>query len=140
MEINIAHISTTAWVCTALLAFLIPALGFYVSLQRGSAKTNYHFNPDPTDPLYKAVRMHGNSAEYIPTLIILILATNYVVPGQVSIWLAILVTVSRYCYPIGIWLSESMDKAHVLRIVGSAGAYFLGMGQAGWLLYGALAG
>ena len=134
----VASIDPIAWTCIALLGFLVPALGFNVSLKRGKAQSAYHYNPDPADPLYKAIRLHGNTCEYVPALMVLTLTTNWVAAGQVALWLAILVTLSRYLYVVGIALSESLDKIHPLRVAGSAGTYFLGMGQALYLVYAAL--
>lgn len=130
-------IADWAWVCTALLALLVPALGFYVSINRGKTRTNYHYKPDPADPLYRAVRIHGNTTEYVPTAILLILATAVLVPGQVAMWLAILLTAARYSLVAGMLLSPSLDKPNLLRIIGSAGTYFIGIGQALWLLWAA---
>jgi len=46
----------TVIVCTVLLGVLVFGLGFWVSLTRGQTGTNFGYNPDPADRMYKMVR------------------------------------------------------------------------------------
>jgi uncharacterized protein len=66
---------TTAIICTAILAAMLFALGLNVSRVRGvTGKTaGSQFPDDPSSGLFKAIRVHGNAAEYVPTLIVLFL-------------------------------------------------------------------
>ena len=62
-----------AIISVALLGILIFALGFGVSLQRGSTQTVIGYDDDPTNTLYKSVRAHANATEYAPMMAILIM-------------------------------------------------------------------
>ncbi len=62
---------TIAIICAALLGLLVFGLGFFVSLMRGRTGVNFGYTANPTDPLHKLVRAHGNAAEYAPMLAIL---------------------------------------------------------------------
>lgn len=118
---------SVTWLCVGLLGLLPFGLGFWVSINRGRSKTNYHFNPDPTDPLYKAVRIHANTAEYVPALMILIVALNQIMPGALTMWLAVIATLCRYLFVIGMMMSPTLDKPNPLRVIGAAGTYFVGL-------------
>ena len=60
-------------ICSAVLVLLYFALALNVSRQRGRTKTGIGLGDDPSGPLNKAVRTHGNAAEYVPILIALFL-------------------------------------------------------------------
>ena len=73
------------WLCFGLLGLLPFALGFWVSINRGRAAANYGYSDDPTHPLHKAVRAHGNCIEYVPALMVLIVALiQLAVPARVA--------------------------------------------------------
>ena len=116
-----------ALICVALLGLLVVLLGFAVSMTRGKTKTFYGFNPNPTDPLYKMVRAHGNTAEYAPALAVMILALGTLSPAPWMVWCMGLATFSRYSIALGIILSSSMEQAHPLRLIGSLGTYVFGI-------------
>jgi len=117
---------STAIVCAALLGLLVFGLGFLVSMARGSTKTNFGFNPDPTDTLYKRVRAHANATEYAPMMAILILLVGAREPATWVVWTMVLAVVFRYLHAAGMLLSESLDKAQPLRFVGALGTYVAG--------------
>ena len=60
-------------ICTALLGLLLFGLGLYVSILRGRTRRSIGCDTNPTDPLHRAVRAHGNTAEYAPFLGLLFL-------------------------------------------------------------------
>ena len=74
----VAHVAV---ICAGLLGLLVFGLGLMVSLNRGRTKTNFGYQADPTDPLYKAVRAHANAAEYAPMMALLILYLGTRSPG-----------------------------------------------------------
>lgn len=119
-----------ALICVALLGLLVVLLGFAVSMTRGKTKTFYAFNPNPTDPLYKMVRAHGNTTEYAPALAVMILALGALEPAPWMLWCMGLATFSRYSIALGIILSSSMEQAHPLRLVGAMGTYIFGIALA----------
>ncbi len=121
-----------AIICTALLGLLLFGLGFMVS--SGRSNQLFHFNPDPTDPLYKKVRAHGNTAEYAPFLGVLFLATGSLDPATWVLWCIGIATLSRYLIVIGLMVGD-MSKPHPLRFVGALGTYLAGIVLSGNLIY-----
>ena len=113
---------TVAVLCVAILAFWTMALAFLVSMRRASSKVYSGTDNDPTGPLHKAIRAHGNTTEYVPILAVLILYLGAAMPAATWVmWAMILVTVARICLPLGLLMSKTMTEAHPLRIVGSLG-------------------
>lgn len=115
------------WLCFGLLGLLPFALGFWVSINRGRAGANYGFSDDPTHPLHKAVRAHGNAVEYVPALMVLTVALAQMAPGQLTMWLVILATLGRYCHAFAMITCKSLNDRHPLRVVGSVLTYFPGL-------------
>lgn len=118
---------TTAVVCTSLLGLLLFVMGSYVSMMRGKTETVGGVNQDPADPLYKAVRAHGNTAEYAPMAALLILYLGTQGPAIWVLWVMGIVTACRYSIAIGILMSPTLDKPHPLRFIGALGTYIGGV-------------
>jgi uncharacterized membrane protein YecN with MAPEG domain len=125
---------TVALVCTALLGLLVFGLGLAVSLLRGSTSTNIGHVLDPADRLHKAVRAHGNAAEYAPMLAILMLAVAARGYTRWMVWTFVAATVSRYLHAAGMLLSPSLDRPQPLRFVGALGTYLSGLALVAALL------
>ncbi|MFN2427548.1 MAG: MAPEG family protein [Candidatus Binatia bacterium] len=112
--------------CIGLLGLLVIALGLRVSMLRGSTSRAIGCNDDPADPLYKAIRAHGNACEYSPILAILILATAGEGYGW---WMSLLFIATigfRYAHAAGMLLSPTLEKGHPLRFAGALGTYVVG--------------
>jgi uncharacterized membrane protein YecN with MAPEG domain len=120
----VAHVAA---ICTALLGLLVFGLGLMVSLNRGRSKTNFGYQIDPTDPLYKAVRAHGNAAEYAPMMALLILYLGTRSPGGWLTALFIVAVASRYLHAAGMIRCESLDRPDPLRFAGALGTYVTGL-------------
>lgn len=118
---------TTAVVCTSLLGLLLFVMGFFVSMMRGRTETVGGVNQDPADPLYKAVRAHGNTAEFAPMLAVLILYLGTQGPAIWVLWVMGIVTACRYAIATGILMSPTLDKPHALRFIGALGTYVGGV-------------
>ncbi len=118
---------TIAVVCIALLGLLVFGLGLRVSLLRGSTNTVFGHAPDPTDPLCKAVRAHGNAAEYAPMLAVLIFVVAMRNASGWVVWLFVLATLSRYLHAAGMLMSPTLDRPQPLRFVGALGTYLVGL-------------
>jgi uncharacterized protein len=118
---------TTAIVCTALLGLLVFGLGLGVSLTRGQTGTNFGYNPDPADRLYKMVRAHSNATEYGPMLALLMLVIGSGNPSTWLLWTMWLVTACRYLHAAGMILSPTLAQPHPLRFVGALGTYLGGL-------------
>ncbi len=113
----------TAVVCTGLLGLLLFALGIYVSATRGRVGNIGTAPKDPADPLFKAIRAHGNTAEYAPMLAVLMLYLGAHSPRAWLLWVMVIVTICRYLIAIGIIVCPSLDRPHPLRLAGAAGTY-----------------
>jgi uncharacterized protein len=117
-----------AIICSALLAGLLFLLGGNVSRLRGKAKDQAPASL--TDPLYVAVRAHGNAAEYIPTLMILILLVGARAPSVWATALFVVATAARYVHAFGILSSQDMSRPAPLRLAGAIGTYLAGLALA----------
>jgi uncharacterized membrane protein YecN with MAPEG domain len=123
---------TTAIICTAILAALLLALGLNVSRVRGvTGKTgDSQFPNDPASGLLKAIRAHGNAAEYVPTLIVLFLLVGARSPAAVAIPLIAGATIARLVHAYGLLTSPSLATPTTSRLIGAVGTYLFGIGLA----------
>ena len=118
---------SVAVTCVALLGFLLFGLGLGVSLTRQRTNTIFGSNDDPSDPLYKISRAHGNTAEYAPMLAVLMLIVGANDPPQWALWTMGLAVVSRYALAFGILSGPTMEQPHPLRAIGATGTYATGL-------------
>lgn len=116
----------TAVTCSALMGLLLFALGLYVSTKRGRTQQIGTTPQNPADPLFKAIRAHGNTAEYVPMLAVLMLYLGTRSPAAWVLWLMVIVTACRYLIVVGIIMSPTLDKPHPLRFIGALGTYLGG--------------
>lgn len=111
-------------VCSAILVLLYAALSLYVSMMRGRLKIGIGPGPDPSGPLNKAVRAHGNSAEYTPLFVALFLYFLTTGASGWITWVVIVITVCRVLHPFGMLLSPDFNRPpHALRAIGALGTY-----------------
>lgn len=121
---------TTATICIALLAALLFVLGWNVSRLRGSKTTVNQFPTAPDDPLFVAIRAHGNATEYVPTLAVLILVVGL---GDPEVWMLVvagIAVLSRYLHAIGVLGTGDMAEESVLRFAGAVGTILSGVALA----------
>lgn len=121
---------STALVCLALLGLLPFVLGFAVSLARVRADALSGMPSDPTHPLHKLVRAHGNTIEYAPMLALLIYVAALNEPAAWVTWMMWLAVAGRYLIAAGLVLSSTLEKPHPLRFVGSLSTYVAGIALA----------
>jgi uncharacterized membrane protein YecN with MAPEG domain len=115
-------------VSTAVLVLLYFALALHVSLTRGRTKTGIGTGDDPDGPMSRAVRAHGNAAEYIPLFVALFV---YLVLTGADGWFvvttAVIITVARILHALGMLMTSTFRaKPHPLRALGALGTYFGG--------------
>lgn len=116
-----------AVICVALLGLLLFGLGLAVSLQRRRTSTWFGYQDDPSSPLYKLVRAHGNTAEYVPMLSILILLAVQRNPASWVLDVVMIVTALRYIQVAALVGGSTMNTgANRLRFIGSLGTYICG--------------
>jgi uncharacterized membrane protein YecN with MAPEG domain len=113
-------------VCSGILVLLYFLLAFNVSLTRGREKTGIGSGSDPSGPLNKSIRIHGNASEYIPLFVALFLYFNSVGASGWVVWVVVLVTICRFLHAIGMQMSRNLNRAQPLRFVGSLGTYLGG--------------
>jgi uncharacterized protein len=123
---------TTAIICTAILAAMLFALGLNVSHVRGMTgkKGGSQFPDNPASGLLKAIRAHGNAAEYVPTLIVLFLLVGVRSPADVAIPLIAGATAARLVHAYGLLTSPSLAAPTTSRVIGALGTYLFGIGLA----------
>ena len=123
---------TTAIICTAILAAMLLALGINVTRLRAvTGKTGgSQFTTDPASGLFKAIRAHGNAAEYVPALIVLFLLVGARSPAAVAIPLIAGATVARLVHAYGLLSSPSLAAPTTSRLIGALGTYLFGIGLA----------
>jgi uncharacterized membrane protein YecN with MAPEG domain len=114
----------TYLICTGVLVLLYFALALNVSRMRGATKTGIGSGDDPSGPLNKAVRAHGNAAEYIPIFVALFLYCVTIGTGRWLEWVAIVITVCRILQAMGMLMTKTFNAPpHPLRSIGMIGTY-----------------
>ena len=129
----------TYLVCSAILVLVYFLLAFNVSLTRGSTKTGIGTGNDLSGRLNKAIRAHGNAAEYVPIFVLLFLYFLSTGAGGWITWVVIGVTACRVLHPIAMFMSPDLNRAYPPRFVASLGTYLGGLALGVALLMHALA-
>jgi uncharacterized membrane protein YecN with MAPEG domain len=120
--------NVTVIVSVALLSSLVFLLGANVTRLRAvRGPTGDQFPADPSDSLFKAIRAHGNAAEYIPTLMALLIVCATLTDGWWLATLAVISVVVRILHAIGILTSPTLANHGPLRDIGAAGTYAVGI-------------
>jgi len=121
--------STITIICIALMGILLFLLGANVTRHRaitGKAGGN-QLPTDPAAPLLIAVRAHGNAAEYIPTMIVLLLVCSALSDSWWVDVLAVAALVVRTVHAAGMLTSKTLASYGPLRSVGATGTYVVGI-------------
>jgi hypothetical protein len=127
---------TTATICIALLGLLLFGLGLGVSLARASSQRVIGHSDDPTDRLHKLCRAHGNAAEYVPMLALLIYVVAVRGPSAWMVWTFVAATACRYVHAGGMIIPATLAAPNPMRFVGALGTYLAGLMLAAALLIG----
>jgi uncharacterized membrane protein YecN with MAPEG domain len=113
--------------CSALLVILYFLLAFNVSMMRGKTRIGVGTNSEPSSPLNKAIRAHGNAAEYLPLFVAIFLYFSLVGADRWVSWVAVTVTVCRFAHAVGMYMSKDLNRAQPLRFIGALGTYVGGI-------------
>ncbi len=120
--------NTVTIVCIALMGILLFLLGANVTRHRAMRGSTGNQAPtDPSDRLLIAIRAHGNAAEYIPTMIVLLLVCSVL---SDSFWvdvLAVAAVVSRTTHAVGMLTAKTLAAHGPLRDIGAMGTYLVGI-------------
>ena len=119
---------TVAIVSIALLGILLFLLGANVTRHRAiRGDTGNQMPTDPADRMFIAQRAHGNAAEYVPTLIVLILVCASLSDGWWVQALAVAAVVSRSLHALGMLTSKTLASHGPVRDLGALGTYVTGV-------------
>ncbi|CCE04912.1 conserved membrane hypothetical protein [Bradyrhizobium sp. STM 3843] len=118
---------TIATICTALLGLLLFGLGLNVSITRKRHAKGIGHDTGPTDPVHRAVRAHGNTAEYAPFFAVLFLW--YAAHGAPAWINAVIVvaTAARLLIVAGLLWGGPLNQANPLRAIGALFTYICGL-------------
>jgi uncharacterized membrane protein YecN with MAPEG domain len=119
--------SNTVVVCIALMGILLFLLGANVTRNRAVRGAGNQQPTDPADVLLVAVRAHGNAAEYIPTLAVLLLVCSSLTDGWWLNTLAIAALAARVMHGAGMIASKSMANRTVPKDLGAMLTYVVGV-------------
>ena len=121
--------STTVVICIALMGVLVFALGANVTRHRAiRGKSGEPQMPtDPADRLLIAQRAHGNAAEYVPTLIGLLIVCSTLTDGWWLDTLAIVATAARYTHAYGMLSAKTLAAHGPVRDSGAMFTYLSGV-------------
>ena len=116
----------------ALMGGLVFALGANVTrhrISRGMSGGD-QAPSDPGDALLVAIRAHGNAAEYVPTLAVLLVVNAFLVDGWWLNALAVAALVARFGHGAGMLISGSLAKRSPLKDGGALLTYVTGLALA----------
>ena len=113
----------------ALMGILIFVLGANVTRQRAlrGKAGGTQMPTDPAEVLLIAVRAHGNAAEYIPTLCVLLVVGSTLTDGWWLDVLAVAAVVVRSVHAVGMLTSASLASYGPFRAFGATGTYVVGI-------------
>jgi uncharacterized membrane protein YecN with MAPEG domain len=120
--------STISIVCIALMGILLFLLGANVTRHRAQrGATGNQMPTDPADRMFIAQRAHGNAAEYVPTLIVLIIVCSTLTDGWWLDTLAITAAAARITHAVGMLTSKSLASHGPVRDSGAMFTYLSGV-------------
>ncbi len=123
--------NTLQIVCVALLGLMLFVLGANVTRHRAiRGDTGNQMPTDPADRMFIAQRAHGNAAEYVPTLCVLLLVCGTLSDGWWVDVLAVSAVVARYMHAFGMLTAKTLAAHGPVRDIGALGTYVTGIALA----------
>jgi uncharacterized membrane protein YecN with MAPEG domain len=121
--------TTITIVCIALMGVLLFLLGANVTRHRVIRGKNggNQASTDPADRLLIAVRAHGNAAEYIPTMIVLLLVCSALSDSWWVDALSVAALGVRTVHAVGMLTAKTLAAHGPLRDIGALGTYLVGI-------------
>lgn len=115
-------------VCIALMGIILFLLGANVTRHRAIRGDTGNQQPtDPADRMFIAQRAHGNAAEYIPTLAVLIVVCAFLTEGWWLNALAIAALAARSLHAVGMLTAKTLAGHGPVRDIGALGTYVTGV-------------
>ena len=124
--------------CSAILVIVYFLLANNVSRVRVSSKVGFGAGDEPAGALNRAIRAHGNSAEYTPIFLVLFLYFLSTGASGWITWTVVAVTVCRVLHPIAIFMAPDLNGVYPPRFVAAVGTYLGGLALGVALLMRAL--
>ena len=120
--------NTIIIVSAAAQAILVAALGARVTSVRVKTGIMFHGERmDPSSAIAKAVRAHGNAAEYAGMLMALFVLTGLVYgAAPIDTWVSaviVVLSVSRYLGAIGFLICTTLEQIHPLKALSAICTY-----------------
>jgi len=128
VTVQFAALAPMPKVCIALLVLLLFALSLATTVERIRTKTLFGTPDDPARLLTKLVRTHGNTAEYVGPLAVLIFILG---TRPVADWVAGLMATAvaaRLLYAVAMLSCARLDRFDPVRALAVAGTYLAGVG------------
>lgn len=120
--------STIVITCIALMGMLLFVLGVNVTRHRAIRGADGPQMPtDPADRLLIAQRAHGNAAEYVPTLVVLLVVCSTLTAGWWLDVLAVVATAARFGHAFGMLRSRTLAAHGPVRDSGAMFTYLSGI-------------
>ena len=125
-----------ALIGTSILGLLLFGLGLNVSRLRGKFHVGAGYPDDQTHPLHRAVRAHGNTAEFAPFFAVLLLYLGSCAQPMWVLVVMALAVLSRVLQVVGMLSCKTLARPSPLRFAGSLGTYVTGIVLSAVLLLG----
>lgn len=120
--------SNTVIVSIAFMGILLFLLGANVTRHRAiRGVTGNQMPTDPADRMFIAQRAHGNAAEYVPTLIGLLIVCSTLNDSWWLDALAITAAAARAVHAVGLLTSRTLAEHGPVRDVGAMCTYLSGL-------------
>jgi uncharacterized protein len=118
---------TTALWCVAVQGLLLFGLGLWISLLRFFRRDYYFGAGSPTSFVTKLSRAHGNTAEFVPFLSVLMIYLGARGSPDWIGWVIVGATVSRALVVIGFLTCATLERISVPKAIGAIGTYAFGL-------------
>ncbi len=120
--------STVVLTSIAVMGILLFLLGANVTRHRATRGRSGgdQGSFDPSDDLFVAVRAHGNAAEYVPTLAVLLLIASQVTGGWWLDALAVTAVLARIAHAVGLLAAGDLAKRSPVKEAGAVLTYVTG--------------
>ena len=112
--------------CAAILSLLLFGLGLAVSGTRAKCKIPTGCPDDPAHILYRVMRAHGNTFEYVPAFLVLFLYLGSQQPAAWMLGFMVLATLARLVIVAAFLTCESMAQVTLPRFLGAFCTYLSG--------------
>jgi uncharacterized membrane protein YecN with MAPEG domain len=120
--------STISVISIAVMGIMLFLLGANVTRHRAiRGATGNQMPTDPADRMFIAQRAHGNAAEYVPTLIVLIIVCSILTEGWWLDTLAVTAAAARVLHAFGMLTSKSLASHGPVRDGGATFTYLSGV-------------